>query len=56
MTVGSYDVKVPLNTDTKFNKNMSADSELGNEDIEHMPILKAYLFLLQEGKHTEHKS
>jgi hypothetical protein len=56
MTVGNYDVKVPFNTGTKFNKNMPADSELGSEDTEHMPVLKAYLFLLQERKHTEHKS
>jgi len=56
MTVGNYDVKIPLNTETKFNKNISASSELGSEDTEHTPILKAYLFLLQEGKHTEHKS
>ena len=35
---------------------MSASSELGSEDTEHMPILKVYLFLLQEGKHTEHNS
>jgi hypothetical protein len=55
MTVGNYDVKFPLSTDTKFHKNVSADSELGSEDTEHRPILKAYLFLLQEGKHTEHK-
>ena len=35
---------------------MSASAELGSEDTEHMPVLKTYLFLLQEGKHTEHKS
>jgi hypothetical protein len=56
MTVGNYNVKVFPNTDKKFNKNMSVDSDLGSEDTEHMPILKVYLFLLREGKHTEHKS
>jgi hypothetical protein len=56
MTVGNYNVKVSLNTDTKFKKNMSVDSDLGSEDTEHMPVLKVYLFLLQEGKHTEYKS
>jgi hypothetical protein len=56
MSVGNYDFKVSLNSDTRFNKNMSVDSDLGSEDTEHTPILKAYLFLLQEGKHTEHKT